>query len=60
MSKVRKTKLTDKQKKQIIADYVDCNNYSEVARKHKISDTTVRKIVKTDEDFFTKLEKKKE
>lgn len=60
MSKVRKTKLTDKQKKQIIADYVDCNNYSEVARKHKISDTTVRKIVKTDEDCLKKLEQKKE
>lgn len=59
MSKVRK-KLTDKKKKLIIADYIECGNYSEVARKHNISDTTVRKLVKSDENSSKKIEQKKE
>ena len=58
MSKVR-TKLTDKKKKLIIADYIECGNYSEVARKHKVSDTTVRKLVKSDKDSLEKIEQKK-
>ena len=36
--------LTDAKKKQIIADYVECGNYSEVARKHKVSKDTVRRL----------------
>ena len=42
MSKVKskRKKLTDKQKKLIIADYIECGNYCEVARKHGITDTT--------------------
>ena len=59
MSKVRK-KLTDKKKKLIIADYIDCGNYSEVARKHGVSDTTVRKLVNTDSESLKKIEQKKE
>lgn len=59
MSKVR-TKLTDKKKKLIIADYIECGNYSEVARKHKVSDTTVRKLVKSDKNCLEKIEQKKE
>lgn len=59
MSKVRK-KLTDKKKKLIVADYIDCGNYSEVARKHGVSDTTVRKLVKTDSESLKKIEQKKE
>lgn len=59
MSKVR-TKLTDKKKKLIIADYIECGNYSEVARKHKVSDTTVRKLVKSDKNSLEKIEQKKE
>lgn len=59
MSKVRK-KLTDKKKKLIIADYIECGNYSEVARKHNISDTTVRKLVKSDKTSSKKIEQKKE
>lgn len=58
MSKVR-TKLTDKKKKLIIADYIECGNYSEVARKHKVSDTTVRKLVKSDKTSLEKIEQKK-
>lgn len=59
MSKVRK-KLTDKKKKLIIADYIECGNFSEVARKHNVSDTTVRKLVKTDKNSLEKIEQKKE
>ncbi len=59
MSKIRK-KLTDKKKKLIIADYIECGNYSEVARKHNVSDTTVRKLVKSDKTSSKKIEQKKE
>lgn len=59
MSKIRK-KLTDKKKKLIIADYIECGNYSEVARKHNVSDTTVRKLVKSDKTSLEKIEQKKE
>lgn len=59
MSKIRK-KLTDKKKKLIVADYIDCGNYSEVARKHGVSDTTIRKLVNTDSESLKKIEQKKE
>ena len=55
------TKLTDKQKKKIIADYVDNGNYSETARMNKVDEKTVRRIVKSDDDFPKKaLEKKQQ
>lgn len=62
MSKVKskRKKLTDKQKKLIIADYIDCGNYCEVARKHGVTDTTVRHLVKTDRESLKKIEQKKE
>lgn len=44
-------KLTDKQKKEIIADYVECQNYSETARKFKLDEKTIRNIVKKDNEF---------
>ena len=53
-------KLTDKQKKKIIADYVDNNNYSETARINNISETSVRRIVKGNEGITEKVEQKKE
>lgn len=60
MIKDKRVKLTDKDKKNIIADYVECQNYSEVARKYNISDTAVKKIVDNDKDSLVKLEQKKE
>ncbi len=51
-------KLTDKQKKEIIADYVECHNYSETARKFNISDEYVRKLVNKDKDSWKLLEQK--
>ena len=54
-------KLTDKQKKKIIADYVDNGNYSETARLNNTTDTTVRTIIKGNKDIaLKKMEQKKE
>ena len=54
-------KLTDKQKKKIIADYVDNGNYSETARMNNTTDTTVRTIIKENKDIaLKKMEQKKE
>ena len=53
-------KLTDKQKKKIVADYAINQNYSETARMNNVTDTTVRKIVKEDPDSLKKIEEKKE
>lgn len=55
-----RTKLTDIQKKSIIADYVETQNYSEVGRKYGITDVAVRKIVAKDPKSKEKLEQKKE
>ena len=53
-------KLTDKQKKQIIADYVETQNYSETARRNQLSDLTVKDVVTKDKTTLKKLEQKKE
>ena len=53
-------RLTDKQKKKILADYVECGSYNATAKKHGISDNTVRKIVKENSDIARKCEQKKE
>lgn len=52
-------KLNDLDKKKIIESYVECQNYSEVARKFKVSSTTVKTIVSSDEKTLKKLEQKK-
>ena len=57
---MQRNKLTDKQKKKIIADYVDNNNYSETARINNISETSVRRIVKGNKGITEKVEQKKE
>ena len=55
------TKLTDKQKKKIIAEYVDNGNYSETARINNTTDTTVRTIIKDNKDMaLEKMEQKKQ
>lgn len=56
-----KPKLTDRQKKKIIADYIENGNYSQTARMNNTSDTTVRKIIKnSDSKELEKIERKKE
>lgn len=51
---------SDKKRKEIVADYIECNNYSEVARKHNVSVDTVRRYVREDKDFANNLKQKKE
>lgn len=53
-------RLTDKDKKKIIADYIETQNYRETGRMNNISDVAVRNIVMQNEDTLTKLEQKKE
>ena len=53
-------KLTDEMRKKIIADYVDCENYSAVARKYGVSRTTVSNIVNNDSAICEKLHRKKD
>ena len=55
-----RTKLTDKQKKKIIADYIENQNYSLTGRINKVDTETVRRIVKADREFAKKSELKKE
>ena len=52
--------LTDKEKKKIIADYIECNNYSQVARKYKVSVDTVKRTVLNDPETTQKTKQKKE
>lgn len=52
--------LTDRQKKQIIADYVTLGTYAAVAKKHMTSETTVRRIVKNDPETSKKVGQKKD
>lgn len=53
-------RLTDKQKKKIIADYVELGSYNAVAKIHGVSRQTVKNIVSTDAGIGQKLQQKKE
>lgn len=53
-------RLTDEKKKLIIAEYVVCQNYSEVARKYGLSPNGVKKIVLNDPVSAAKCEQKQE
>ena len=58
-----RTKLTDKQKKKIIADYMENGNYRETARINSVAVDTVRRIIlknKDNQDFVKKSAEKKE
>ena len=52
------TKLTDKQKKKIIADYIKNQNYRETARINGVCVNSVRNIVASDKDIEKKLTQK--
>jgi gamma-glutamyl phosphate reductase len=54
------TKLTDKQKKKIIADYIKNTNYRETARINGVSVNSVRNIVMNNESVEKKLTEKEE
>lgn len=53
-------KTTDRQRKRIIADFVQLENYSAVARLHGVSRNTVKAIVLADKDTSEKCRLKKE
>lgn len=53
-------KLTDKQKKKIIADYIETQNYSETGRMNNVSVNAVKNIVIADEETANKCKQKKE
>ena len=53
-------RLTDSQKKKILADYVQTNNYCATAKINGVSATTVKNIVLANADIVEKCEQKKE
>lgn len=53
-------RLTDKQKKKIIADYVELGSYNATAKANGISKDTVKRIVLDCEDIAQKTQQKKE
>ena len=57
-----RTKLTDKQKKKIIADYIENQNFSETARINGVDKSTVKRLVDSgyDKDILQKTTQKKE
>lgn len=62
MAKPKRTKLTDLQKKKIIADYIDNQNFSETARMNNVEAMTVKRLVESDydKDLLKKVKQKKE
>ena len=52
-------RLTDEQKKRIIADYVESGSYNATAKKHGVSRNTVKNIVLSDTENATKCQQKK-
>ena len=55
-----RTKLTDIQKKKIVADYIENQNYRETARINNVDRETVKKLVNEDKELIQKLAIKKE
>ena len=53
-------RLTDRQKKKILADYVQTNNYCATAKVNGVSATTVKNLVRANADIVEKCEQKKE
>lgn len=53
-------RLTDRQKKKILADYVQTSNYCATAKINSVSATTVKNIVRGNADIVEKCEQKKE
>lgn len=53
-------RLTDKQRKKIIADYTELGSYNATAKRNGVSLNTVKKIVLGNADFAEKCNQKKE
>lgn len=52
-------RLTDKQKKKIIADYLELGSYNAVAKKNGVSNHTVKRIVLETPEISKKVQQKK-
>lgn len=53
-------RLTDRQKKKIIADYVELQSYNAVAKKNNVTHQTVKRVVTTSPEFTKIAQQKKE
>ena len=53
-------RLTDKQKKKIIADYLAVESYNAVAKMNGVSKDTVKRIIQSCDDFAKIAQQKKE
>lgn len=53
-------RLTDWQRKKVVADYVELGSYNAAAKLNGISATTVKNVVLKSEDFVRMCERKKE
>lgn len=53
-------RLTDKQKKKIIADYAVNQSYNATAKIHGVSHQTVKRVVQRDPETAKKVQQKKE
>lgn len=53
-------RLTDKQKKKIIADYVEIGSYNAVAKLHRVTRQTVKNVVTADTGIGQLLQQKKD
>ena len=51
--------LTDLEKKQIMATYVECGSYRQTALLHGVSDKTVARLVRDNSEIAEKVEEKK-
>lgn len=61
MSNTLQTRVTDEEKIQIKEYYLECHNYTKVAKKFSRSDYTIRKIIaEFDGEIKEKLEQKKQ
>lgn len=53
-------RLTDKQKKKIVADYLELGSYRATGKKNGVSTDTVKRVVLADDDIVKKTKEKKE
>lgn len=53
-------RLTDKQKKKIIADYVELGSYNATAKRNGVSNHTVKRVVLEVPEMSEKIQQKKE
>jgi hypothetical protein len=54
------TRLSDKQKKKVIADYIELGSYNAAAKKNGISNKTAKAIVCADPEFAQMSQQKKD